>query len=287
MQHLWEPKRRIELAFRRSLMELARRMIRRVGHTSDPDKIRKTLLQIAETRTFQRVCQAAAMKMVTGLFDDQGRTWRQAATRNGRSRELYTLLRRELQGPTGRKLRDLVAENAALIRTLPTDIASDVAAYTSREAMKGRRASDIAEEIRTMFPAHTRARAELIARTQTSMAQTELTQARCQNFGIHWYIWRPVGGMGGDGRTRTSHRMMSGVIVNWDDPPAPEDLFPTIGKNGKPYRNSLGHYHAGCCPNCRCYPEPIIDLDLVNWPARIYRHGSIRTISRRNFERIQ
>lgn len=199
----------------------------------------------------------------------------------------YIILRKELQGPTGRKLRDLVAENAALIRTLPTDIASDVAAYTSREAMKGRRASDIAEEIRTMFPAHTRARAELIARTQTSMTQTELTQARCQNFGIHWYIWRPVGGMGGDGRTRTSHRMMSGVIVNWDDPPAPEDLFPTIGKNGKPYRNSLGHYHAGCCPNCRCYPEPIIDLDLVNWPARIYRHESIRTISRRNFERIQ
>lgn len=118
------------------------------------------------------------------------------------------------------------------------------------------------------------------------MTQTELTQARCQNFGINWYIWRPVGGMGGDGRTRTSHRMMSGVIVNWDDPPAPEDLFPTIGKNGKPYRNSLGHYHAGCCPNCRCYPEPVIDLDLVNWPARIYHHGRIQSISRRNFERI-
>ena len=151
MQHLWEPKRRIELAFRRSLMELARQMIRHVGRTSDPNAISNTLLQIAETKTFQRVCQAAALKMVTGLFDDQGRTWRQAAARNGRSRELYNLLRKELQGPTGRKLRDLVAENAALIRTLPTDIASDVAAYTSREAMKGRRASDIAEEIRTMF----------------------------------------------------------------------------------------------------------------------------------------
>lgn len=79
---------------------------------------------------------------------------------------------------------------------------------------------------------------------------------------------------------------MSGVLVSWDDPPAPEDLFPLIGKNGKRYKSTLGHYHAGCCPNCRCYAEPVIDLDMFNWPMRIYRGGSIGRIRRRDFEKI-
>jgi AraC-like DNA-binding protein len=68
---------------------------------------------------------------------------------------------------------------------------------------------------------------------------------------------------------------MSGVLVNWNDPPAPETLFPRYTKTGRPYRNTLGSYHAGQAPNCRCYPETIVDLDLVTWPARVYRNGKI------------
>jgi SPP1 gp7 family putative phage head morphogenesis protein len=170
--------------------------------------------------------------------------------------------------------------------TLPEDIGKDVAAYVEREALKGRRASDIEREIAKMFPEHSKAKAELIARTQVSYAQTNLIRVRAESIGINWYAWRAVGGGKGDGRTRSSHRSMSGVLVNWNDPPAPEDLFPQYTKSGRPYRNTLGHYHAGQAPNCRCYPEVIVDLDLTTWPARVYRNGKITTMTRRQFEQI-
>ena len=166
--------------------------------------------------------------------------------------------------------------------TLTWDIGHEVADYTARESLKGRRASDIAKEIKKMFPDKTRARAELIARTQTSMTSTNLTRQRAERLGAHWYIWRAVG----DARTRHSHDKMEGVLVNWNDPPAPEDLFPILNADGKPRRNTLGHYHAGCCPNCRCYPEPVIDLDQVTFPARVYRGNRIQVMKQKEFEKL-
>ena len=244
--------------------------------------MQQILLGLTRTKEYQKLCQSAAMKMVTGLFSDQGHTWRQAAAANGKGRIIYEALRKELQGPAGQRMRELIDDATYRIVTLPSDIGHDVADYVARESLKGRRASDIAEEIQKMFPEKTTARAELIARTQTSMTSTSLTWERSERLGAHWYIWRAVG----DARTRHSHEKMEGVLVNWNDPPAPEDLFPILNADGKPRRNTLGHYHAGCCPNCRCYPEPVIDLDQVTFPARIYMGNRIQTIRKKDFERM-
>ena len=284
-QPLWMPKRRIEVAFRRALLDIAKGIVMRAGDTSDPNQIISTLERITRTPDFIRLSEAIALKMVTGLFDDTGRTWREAARNSGKGREIYQALQKELLGGCGARIRELVQENADLISTLPKNIAGDVAAYVDRESMKGRRASDIADEIRRMFPEKTRARAELIARTQVSMTQTNLVQARSEDLGIDWYVWRACGGNNGDGRTRSSHKHMSGVLINWNDPPAPEDLFPLRRVDGTPCNNTLGHYHAGCCPNCRCYPEPVVDLDVLQFPMRVYRNGHIECISRKQFER--
>lgn len=283
-QPIWMPKRRIEIAFRKALLDIAKGIVMRAGETSDPHRIISTLERITHTPDFIRISEAIALKMVTGLFDDTGRTWREAARNSGKGREIYQALQKELLGERGARIRELVQENADLISTLPKNIADDVAAYVDREAMKGRRASDIADEIRRMFPDKTRARAELIARTQVSMTQTNLVQARAEDLGLDWYVWRACGGNNGDGRTRSSHRHMSGVLIRWSDPPAPEDLFPLRRVDGSPYNNTLGHYHAGCCPNCRCYPEPVVDLDLLKFPIRVYQNGHVERMSRKRFE---
>lgn len=283
-QPIWMPKRRIEIAFRKALLDIAKGIVMRAGETSDPHRIISTLERITHTSDFIRLSEAIALKMVTGLFDDTGRTWREAARNSGKGREIYKALQKELLGARGVRIRALVKENADLISTLPKNIADDVAAYVDREAMKGRRASDIADEIRRMFPEKTRARAELIARTQVSMTQTNLVQARAEDLGLDWYVWRACGGNNGDGRTRSSHRHMSGVLIRWSDPPAPEDLFPLRRVDGSPYNNTLGHYHAGCCPNCRCYPEPVVDLDLLKFPIRVYQNGHVERMSRKRFE---
>ena len=283
-QPLWMPKRRIEVAFRRALLDISKGIVMRVGETSDPAIITATLEHLSRSPDFIQLAESIAMKMVTGLFDDTGRTWREAARNNGRGREIYRALQKELQGARGERIRALVKENADLISTLPKNIADDVTAYVARETMKGRRASDIAEEIRRRFPKDTKARAQLIARTQVSMTQTNLVQARSEDLGLDWYVWRACGGNSGDGRTRSSHKHMSGVLVRWSDPPAPEDLFPLRRVNGTLYKNTLGHYHAGCCPNCRCYPEPVVDLALLNFPMRVYRSGNIERMPRKRFE---
>lgn len=284
--NLWEPSRRIELSFTRALKRVSRDIINLIKRYKQPNDIINALRRYTTREAFFKFAQAAALKMVTGLFQDVGHSWRQAAAANGKSRELYQALMNELKGKKGERLNRLITENTYRIVTLPEDIGKEVVAYVERESFKGRRADDIAKEIRKLFPEHTRARAELIARTQVSYTQTNLIRTRAESLGIQWYIWRAVGGGKGDGRTRSSHRAMSGVIVNWNDPPAPEDLFPIIGKNGQPYRNTLGNYHAGQAPRCRCYPESIIDLDLVTWPSRIYRNGKIFTVTRKQFESI-
>ncbi len=284
---LWTPARRIEQAFARALRRLARRLNAIVKGLRDPRQIIAALKRYAQSKEFRQFAEAVAMKMVTGLFKDMGRTWRQAAAVHGMGRELYQALMQELRtGRKGERLDELITDTTYRIKTIPEDIGKEVAAYVEREALKGRRASDIEREIAKMFPEHSKAKAELIARTQVSYAQTNLIRVRAESIGLKWYCWRAVGGGKGDGRTRTSHRQMSGVVVNWNDPPAPEDLFPRYTKSGRPYRNTLGHYHAGQCPNCRCYPEPIVDLDLTTWPARVYRNGRITTMTRRQFEQV-
>lgn len=283
---LWEPKQRIEATFRRNLLEIAKQIIMRIGETTDTEFINSTLLHISKSREYQNFCESIAMNMVTHLYDDQGKTWRQAASLNSKGGFIYAFLQKELKGSTGRMLMQEIQRNAEIIKTLPLNIAQDVTAYVAKESLKGRRASEIAKEIKLRFPKQTKARAELIARTEVSKTQSNLIESRCRKFNINWYIWRPVGGSRGDGRTRTSHKGMAGVLVNWNEPPAPEDLFPIYGKHGKKYRNSLGHYHAGCCPNCRCYAEPVIDLDLLAFPLRIYRKGSIYRINRKAFIKL-
>lgn len=64
---LWEPKRRIEAAFRRRLLAITRTIVRKVKETNDPDEIQRILLQITRTKEYQKLCQSAAMKMVMGL----------------------------------------------------------------------------------------------------------------------------------------------------------------------------------------------------------------------------
>ena len=284
---LWQPTRRIEQTFARAMRRLARRLTAIVRAFRDPRQIETALKRYAQSPDFRKFAEAVARKMITGLFRDVGRSWRQAAAVNGRGRELYQALMRELR-TTGRGevLDELITDTTYRIKTLPEDLGKEVARYVEREALKGRRASDIQQEIQRMFPKHSKAKAELIARTQVSYTQTNLIRTRAESLGINWYVWRAVGGGKGDGRTRHSHRSMSGVLVSWNDPPAPEDLFPTYTKSGRPYKNTLGHYHAGQAPNCRCYPEPIVDADMVTWPSRLYQNGRIVTVNRKQFEQI-
>jgi SPP1 gp7 family putative phage head morphogenesis protein len=274
MEDLWAPKRRIENRYRRALLAAILRLEEFLDGLDDPIDILRQIQIFTNSTSFDRYAQAVATQMVTHLFTDAGRTWRQAAHVNSQGRMMYEALMSEMQGPLGGFVNFQVQRNAELIKSLPLDIAKHVNEHILTESLKGKRSSDIANELRTMFPEKSKARANLIARTEVGKTSTALTQARSELLKIPAYVWRSS--EDGD-RVRKSHQKMDRVIVFWDNPPSPEELI---------HVKSAGHYHAGCIWNCRCYAEPIIDLSLINWPAKVYRYGAIRSMSRKEFERL-
>lgn len=157
------------------------------------------------------------------------------------SREMSKALLIEIkQAPTGMLFETLQAEQVELITSLPLKAAERVHELVQKESLLGgTRASEIAKEIAATGKV-TAARARLIARTEVSRAHCNLTQARAMYAGSQGYIWRSSE----DGDVRPTHRKVNGHFFKWDNPPKTD--------------KGLAPYHAGCGPNCRCFPEPVI-----------------------------
>ncbi len=141
--------------------------------------------------------------------------------------------------PVGGVYRGLLKEQVTLIKSIPLDAAERAQAMVQKGMLASTRSTTIAKEIlkQSDIPLW---RAKLIARTEVSKSSVALTQARAMAIGSEGYIWRTVG----DADVRPEHKAMNGKYVRWDNPPS----FKT--------EPTLGAYHAGCGPNCRCYPEP-------------------------------
>lgn len=268
---LWEPRRRIEMAYLRAIRGLNKRVERELDGIDDPNEIVRILKNLMHSEAFQVYTEAAATKMVTSLFADTGRTWRQAARHNSMGRDIFEALMHELDGPVGSAAAHRIAENARLISSIPEEFRRTANRYIAEQAAMGNRGETVAKELRRQYPQLSQARAALIARTEVAKTNTAITEMRSQVLGIDWYIWRTCR----DQRVRDSHGRMDGVLVRWSEPPSPEK------QNGeKPY----GNYHPGGIFNCRCYPEPVVSWRGVNWPCKVYAGGRILITPKKKFE---
>lgn len=274
MSDLWVPKLMIEKRYARSIKKMYGQYEQIIKTYTDPNAILSALQDYVASAAFRKASEDLAMKVVTHLFTDGQKTWREAARVNGRGREIYDALQDELRNtPIGGVYYGLIQNNALLISTLPNDIAEQVTREVAEFAQSGRRSEDIASKIKQLFPDATKARADLIARTEVSKASTALTEARCQNLGINWYNWRTSE----DQRVRSSHKHMDEVLINWHNPPSPEQLN---------HERAYGNYHAGNTFNCRCYPEPVMALDYVKWPHKVYYNNTIQLMTLAQFKKI-
>ncbi|HEY3987952.1 MAG TPA: phage minor head protein [Acidobacteriaceae bacterium] len=245
----WKQPRRIESAYQQALFEFLK---------SPTDEAANRI----------------ASSMVTAVRVRNAQGWRAAANESTKSRLIHRLLMQELNGPVGYEVTRLVRENASRIRTLPLDIAEKTNAFIASQQRRGMRSETITKELQERLPEMQAASVRLLARTETAKSETAVTQARAQSIGVHWYQWATSE----DGRVRLSHRKMDGVICRFGDDPNPEAL---AGE-----KSTLGHYAPGGCPNCRCLALPLVSLDEVSWPARVYHNGSITRMTRKQFERI-
>lgn len=276
MKKQWAPQQVIELQYRSAVRSLINYVIRlaRKGDGQDPNAFLRNWMQVVTSQEFAGFAMASASRMVTGLYASSCRTWREAAVKSTRGHEIYQLLKQELEGPVGILASDLILENAKKITSLPLDIARQANFYIANEAAMGKRPAEIAKGFNAKFIDIASTRLMLLVRTEVSASSTALTQARCEIAGLKCYEWTTAE----DSRTRESHSIMDGVFVFWKEPPSPELLD---GQRGR-----LGHYHAGCTPNCRCYPRPVIDIDAETWPHKVYHNGQTKMLTKEQFKQI-
>lgn len=272
---IWRQSRRIENEYLKTLYTLCD-MFRKIAQSVGGDQAlyMQRMNQFQNSYQYEKYIMSAVKRMVTPIADINAKTWREAARKSTRGRFLYDLLMEELQQGKDILINDQLLENAALIKTLPNDIAEKVVKDIADEALKGKRARSIEKIIMQETDKHSRASARLIARTEVAKTQSALTRVRAQSLDMQWYVWRTA--LDGN-RVRPSHRLMEGVLVNWNDPPSPESL---AGEK------SVGNYHAGNIWNCRCFSEVLVDIDDVKWPHKVYRNGQIQMMSKREFSNL-
>lgn len=213
-------------------------------------------------------------KMVEPLAVQNANTWRKAAEQATRGSMLHQFLQSEIKTHLSGTIQGLITENAQMIKTLPTDLAEKVIKDVTGWTFEGVRSSEIQKRISGKIEEHANASAKLIARTEVSKTQSILTRARAEQLNVNWYVWRTEQ----DQRVRKSHRIMEGVLVRWNDPPSPEMLA------GEPF---VGNYNAGEIWNCRCYAEPLVELNDIRWPHKVYNNGTISSMTKKQFESLQ
>lgn len=226
-----------EIGYRRQLRGIAHQVglivrgISPEGRVEDTPRLAATLKAYAELIT--PWAQSVAQFMLADVWRRDKAMWfRQSA-------EMSRHMRREIeQAPTGAMLRQLQNSQVELIKSIPLSAAQHVHEYAVQAQIASIRHEDLARKL-IELEGVSKAKADLIARTETSRAAANLVQARAQYAGSDGYIWRTSG----DGNVRPSHVAMDGKYVRWSHPPKTD--------------KNLDPYHAGCGPNCRCYAEPV------------------------------
>jgi SPP1 gp7 family putative phage head morphogenesis protein len=267
----WSPSQRIEADYRAQILNLVSEYLD-LPEMASLGQIVSALSDWMRFQNFlQQSAESIAARMVTHTMASNARSWREAARKGGRGREIYEALKHEMEGDVGDRVRQLVRENASLISSIPEEIRASVNEEISELEQGGYRAEAIAGYLQNKIPHLVKSKANLIARTETSKSAMALTQARAEDLDLPWYEWQTSR----DQRVRESHRNLQGVLVRWDDPPNPESL---IG-----VRSTLGRYNAGGAPNCRCDGYPMLRLSNVQWPHKVYANGRIRMMTKNGF----
>ena len=255
----------IEKAYQEKLAAIARQ-IEKIIKTTRPEFIITRLSQYSNS--IFGYASNAAHTLIYNLNKQSIEQWQK------QGKQINTILKKELKSNEISRLMGIYADqNISLIQSLPLDAAKRVYKILTEGYVSGARSSSLVDKIQKIGDI-SKNRATLIARTETSKISTALTQARSKVLGLDWYVWRTSQ----DVRVRDSHFGMNRVIINWNEPPAPEHL--------KGINSKLGHYHAGNCPNCRCYPQSLIELTDVKWPCKVFYNGKIVTMTRTQFEKI-
>lgn len=128
-------------------------------------------------------------------------------------------------------MADFVAQNVALIKTVPQRFFAEVEQKVQHGIAYGRRPEEIAADIRERYNV-SEYNARRIARDQANKFFGQLNKVRQKDIGISKFVWKTAG----DERVREEHEELDDKEFPWDNPPSE-------GLPGEPVQ-------------CRCVGEP-------------------------------
>jgi uncharacterized protein with gpF-like domain len=168
-------------------------------------------------------------------------------------------------------LQGATLEASQLIKTIPGDYLGAVAEavadnYVGKPLPEGRSLLDQIQHLGDV----SQNRAKLIARDQTNKLVGSVNQARQQSIGIETYRWRTVrdqrvvgrpGGRYPEGnKVHGNHYKMEGMLCKWDDS---TKLSRDGGATWVRRDADMPQTHPGQDIQCRCHPEPVIDVKKI------------------------
>jgi len=232
--------------------------------------LEKNLVNLSQDKGFNFLADALA-----SVFTDKAVMFSQRQFKNDieRSDFIYKQLQEVLKSPIGIQLSEIRQSNASLIKNIPLKLAEEIVDFTHTQTYKGLRAEDIASTLKEKLEGYSANKINTIARTEASKAMVQLTEQRAKSVGLNWYTWKTSN----DGRVRAGHKHMQDVLVNFNNPPSPEQLVK---------EKFVGYYNAGNIFNCRCYPSVVVDIDFIKFPTKVFYNGQIVRMSKQQFEKI-
>lgn len=113
------------------------------------------------------------------------------------------------------QISDFVAENVALIKTVPQKFFSEIEALTIRGISYGERPDKIAKDIQQRYGV-AEFNAKRIAKDQSNKFFGRLNSIRQKSLGIEKFVWRTAE----DERVRPEHEELDGETFPWTEPPS-------------------------------------------------------------------
>lgn len=261
---------RLEEEYRRRITALLDRYLF-MPTTAGLGEISARLVEYAQAQNFlQGFANNLASQMITMVIRNNNVSWQKAATQSSQGKLIYSMLKTNMSGLLGDRVRQIVTDNANYITTAPLNIAQVLTRHIQERQMQGVRSEQIAKEIHSKLPGLKKFQITRIARTEVAKADTAITRVRAEHIGLNWYQWETSD----DARVRKSHKKMDRVLVNWNDPPSPELL---VGEK------SQGRYDAGNIYNCRCVALPVVSLAELSFPVKVFQDGKIKRLTRSQF----
>lgn len=225
-------------------------------------QVKRAILRLKSSKQFDDFAKKFSKELARqGLHGTKG-VWRkyfEAAKKSG-----YIALNTSYSTYEYNNMSAAIKNNFKMIKSIPDKFLNILEQrYTSTLIEEVAKGAISRGSFKKQLEKHGHKNAGVIARTETAKLQTAILEERATQLGSVAYIWLSSN----DRRTRQSHKDMNGVVVFWR------------GDTEKPKIDNM-QGNAGEFPNCRCSPQPIVDIrDLPKHAYKVYNYNTHKVIN--------